>query len=65
MAQPAGNYDSPEFGRLSDAPSCPTPKGFDWNNCLFNEPLTQPWDTVIFNDRMVKHEARPFWWVPL
>lgn len=28
--------------------------------CLFNLSLTSPWDTLYFNDRRVKHEARGF-----
>ncbi len=34
-------------------------QGF-WSNCLFNKALDSPWETIIFNDRKVKHEAREF-----
>ena len=30
------------------------------HNLLLNKALTEPWETVIFNDRKVKHEARAF-----
>ena len=60
LAQPPGNYDSDTFGELNDTPRITTPKGFDWENCLLNQALTSPWDTVYFNDREVKHEARNF-----
>ena len=34
--------------------------GFSWGNCLFDKALESPWETIYFNDRMVKHEVRPF-----
>uniref|UniRef100_A0A7S2D7C8 Uncharacterized protein n=1 Tax=Alexandrium andersonii TaxID=327968 RepID=A0A7S2D7C8_9DINO len=60
LDQPTGNYSSGEFGHMKRRPSIETPVGFDWNNCLFNKALTEPWETVYFNDREVKHEARGF-----
>ena len=36
------------------------PKDFSWDNCIFNQALTNPWETILFNDRKVKHEARTF-----
>lgn len=63
LNQPIGNYDSPMFGVLGDGndpTEPPAPEGFSWDNCLFNKPLDQPWETILFNDRKVKHEARAF-----
>lgn len=60
LEQPTGNYCSQEFGKIASNPSIPTPQGFDWDNCLLDRALSSPWDTIIFNDRLVKHEARPF-----
>jgi len=56
LDQPKGNYESVEFGKLDT----PAQNGFSWENCLFDKALESPWETVIFNDRMVKHEARAF-----
>lgn len=61
LEQPSGNYDSGAMRQLDNGPdSMPVPEGFDWNNCLFSKTLKSPFDTFVFNDRMVKHEARPF-----
>ena len=71
LKQPLGQYASEEFGVIASGPSQVqvqagglgagvTLGSFDWNNCLLNRPLLSTWETVIFNDRMVKHEARPF-----
>ena len=53
-----GNYDSPRFGELSKESKYRD--GFSWENCLFDKALESPWETIYFNDRMVKHEVRPF-----
>ena len=44
-----GNYDEDDFnsGRMKD-------------HLLLNHALADPWETVFFNDRKVKHEARAF-----
>ena len=34
---------------------------FSWDNCLFEKALESPWETIFFNDRMVKHEVRLFY----
>ena len=56
LDQPIGNYNSTEFGKLDGTPA----EGFSWDKCIFNKMLTTPWETVLFNDRMVKHEVRAF-----
>ena len=56
LDQPIGNYSSTEFGTLNGTP----PDGFSWDNCIFNKMIKTPWETVLFNDRMVKHEVRAF-----
>ena len=53
---PPGNYNSTEFGKLNGTSA----EGFSWDNCIFNKMLVTPWETVFINDRMVKHEVRPF-----
>lgn len=58
LEQPTGNYDSPRFGELSKESK--HRDGFSWENCLFDKALESPWETIYFNDRMVKHEVRPF-----
>lgn len=58
--QPTGNYESNLFGELSKSSSLPVGPDFSWNNCLFDKALESPWETIIFNDRKVKHEARSF-----
>ena len=44
-----GNYDEEDFkaGKMED-------------NLLFNQALEDPWETLVFNDRKIKHEARAF-----
>ena len=61
LDQPAGNYDSKVFGQLDEISDLPALEGFSWDNCLFNEALDSPWETIIFNDRKVKHEVRGFY----
>ena len=56
LSQPTGNYDSSAFEALNAKAS----DGFSWDKCIFNRPLQSQWETVIFNDRKVKHEARKF-----
>lgn len=56
LKQPAGNYRSSAFGSLDGEPQ----EGFSWDHCLLNKTLKDPWETIIFNDRKVKHEAREF-----
>jgi len=46
---PTGNYTEDEFN-----------KGYLKDKLLLNHALQNPWETVIFNDRKVKHEARAF-----
>ena len=62
LQQPTGNYSSHKFGHLKSKrrSSIATPDGFNWSNCLFNTALCKPWETILFNDRLVKHEARGF-----
>jgi hypothetical protein len=56
LDQPKGNYISAESGKLD----APVKKGFSWKNCLFDKVLESPRETLIFNDRVVKHEVRAF-----
>jgi len=49
LEAPTGNYDEDDFK-----------SGSMDHNLLLNKALTDPWETVIFNDRKVKHEARAF-----
>ena len=46
---PTGNYDEDDFrsGKMDD-------------NLILNHVLKDPWETVYFNDRKLKHEARAF-----
>lgn len=60
MEQPTGNYDSDEFGKFVENSDLAVPGSFSWGNVLFNKALESPWETVIFNDRKVKHEVRNF-----
>ena len=61
LKQPGGNYDSDKFGEMkNDNQTSPVHHDFAWNNCLFDYALESPWETIIFNDRKVKHEARSF-----
>lgn len=60
LDQPTGNYDSHAFGQLESESDLPVLDGFSWDNCLFNKVLESPWETILFNDRMVKHEVRGF-----
>jgi hypothetical protein len=66
LEQPTGNYDSSKFGVLDEADKTdpkiqiPDDNGFDWNNCLLDTALDAHFDTIIFNDRDVKHEVRSF-----
>jgi len=60
LDQPAGNYSSDQFGSMKKRLSIKTPIHFSWENCLFDKALTEPWESVFFNDRLVKHEARGF-----
>ena len=53
MSTPIGNYEDGMF-EANEGP-------FSKNTCLFNQTLSNPWDTLIFNDRKVKHEARQFY----
>eukprot|EP00984_Skeletonema_dohrnii_P028600 scaffold18653_cov142-Skeletonema_dohrnii-CCMP3373.AAC.2 len=61
LDQPIGNYDSQAFGELDENSDLPVLEGFSWDNCLFNGALDSPWETIIFNDRKVKHEVRGFY----
>ena len=47
-----GNDDDKDF----ENPLSPYYK----DNCLFSRPLRNHWDTILLNDRKVKHEAREF-----
>lgn len=60
LDQPTGNYSSSRFGKFKRAKSIEEATHFDWANCLFNKSLVDPWETIFFNDRLVKHEARGF-----
>jgi hypothetical protein len=62
LDQPTGNYNSTLFGKFDDEEDSYllVPDGFSWDNCLFNKVLESPWETIIFKDRMVKHEVREF-----
>jgi len=51
LSTPAGDYNE-ELFKSNKGP-------FGKENCLFNRVLNN-WDTIIFNDRLVKHEGRPF-----
>ena len=58
LDQPTGNYHSECFGVLNESKD--QPKDFFWDNSILNQALTTPWETILFNDRKVKHEARAF-----
>ena len=57
LQQPTGNYTSSTFGKLDGEAAR---DGFSWENCVLNKTLNTSWETIIFNDRKVKHEAREF-----
>ena len=44
-----GNYSEDDFN-----------KDYMKNNLLLSHALQNPWETLYFNDRIVKHEARAF-----
>lgn len=46
---PRGNYSEEEFN-----------KDYMKNNLLLSHAIQNPWETLYFNDRIVKHEARAF-----
>ena len=52
LSTPAGNYNDDMF-ESSTGP-------YTKKKCLFDFPLSSNWDTIYFNDRVLKHEARPF-----
>lgn len=64
LKQPTGNYNSLCFGKLEEDSFLTERDNFDWENCMFNKALESPWETIIFNDREVKHEARAFFRAP-
>ena len=47
ITAPTGNYDEEEFSR-----------GEMDDKLILDHTLTQPWETVYFSDRRLKHEAR-------
>ena len=47
ITAPTGNYDEEEFGR-----------GEMDDKLILDHTLTEPWETVYFSDRKLKHEAR-------
>ena len=49
LEAPTGNYDEDDFN-----------KGYMKKHLLLNHALRDPWETLYFNDRIVKHEARAF-----
>ena len=52
LATPTGPYEDDMF-ESSTGP-------YTKEKCLFDSLLSSKWDTIYFNDRMVKHEARSF-----
>lgn len=52
LSTPKGCYTDEEF-ETEGSP-------FHKKNCLLNYQLRKHWDTILFNDRKVKHEARAF-----
>ena len=61
LDQPTGTYKSQSFGEVDfDDDSNSNLNGFSWDKCLFNKALESPWETILFNDRKVKHEVREF-----
>ena len=61
LDQPTGTYKSQSFGEIDiDDDSNSNLNGFSWDKCLFNKALESPWETILFNDRKVKHEVREF-----
>lgn len=49
LETPTGNYSEDKFNEMVVK-----------NNLLLNHALRIPWETLYFNDRVVKHEARSF-----
>merc|ERR1719318_1556471 len=47
LEQPTGNYEDSEFPEMK-------------KNLILDRALQEPWETLYFNDRMVKHEARAY-----
>lgn len=72
IEQPTGNYDSEVFGKHAinfarklmekrfENKGIDRTLQFSWSNCLLNRTLENAWETIIFNDREIKHEARSF-----
>jgi len=60
LESPIGNYSSDSYGCFKHIQSINAPKDFDWKNCILDRTLQAPWETILFNDRLVKHEARGF-----
>ena len=60
LQQPIGFYRNADFGESNNT-TVPDIKGFKWSNILFRKTMTQPWETIVINDRKVKHEGRAFY----
>ena len=60
LQQPIGYYGNADFGSDNNITTVPDIKGFRWSNILFRKTMTQPWETIVINDRAVKHESRAF-----
>ena len=60
LQQPIGYYGNADFGNDNNITTVPDIEGFRWSNILFRKTLTQPWETLVINDRAVKHESRAF-----
>eukprot|EP00581_Thalassiosira_minuscula_P008315 CAMPEP_0183703140 /NCGR_PEP_ID=MMETSP0737-20130205/994_1 /TAXON_ID=385413 /ORGANISM="Thalassiosira miniscula, Strain CCMP1093" /LENGTH=347 /DNA_ID=CAMNT_0025929849 /DNA_START=326 /DNA_END=1369 /DNA_ORIENTATION=- len=64
LDQPTGTYKSQSFGDIDVGDDSNSNEyalnGFSWDKCLFNKALESPWETILFNDRKVKHEVREF-----
>jgi len=43
---------------LDENPKILIRDGSDWNDCLLDKPLDSNFDTIIINDRIVKHQVR-------
>ena len=56
LQAPTGNYD----GIGVDGKPISPPPGFSWDHLIAKMTLKEPWETVYFMDRKVKHEVRPF-----
>ena len=61
LQQPIGYYGNADFGSDNNITTVPDIKGFRWSNILFRKTLIQPWETIVINDRAVKHESRAFY----